>query len=182
MTVTTLEGGSMSDQLDNARRQVDECWGVYENARGPLVAQAQELVRSLEGVTGLYPGGGADRLIDAIVNLCMFGHESIATMVGARVAALAAQLDVIELVALEPQPEPEPVPPPMLERDEDTIREWLKNADFADVADTLGQVLDPASRVVWARLLLGWCRSDGATAAMIGTLNAIIGDDDEVAE
>lgn len=160
--------------LEQAQQKVDDAWGAQETIRGPLRDQLRDLLASVEGVTGLSPGPGADNLVERFLDFAEFHATELAEAADHRRAALVAQSDRDDVLAAQPKA-PEDAPTPQLvASDLLETRRWLISANDADVRDALNQILDRDEQVEWAHRLLGWARQDGNVAQVFEAINSVI--------
>lgn len=163
----------MSD-LAAAQQKVDDAWGAQETVRGPLRDQLRDLLASVEGVTGLAPGPGADNLINRFLDFAEFHADELHQAAAHRADAMLAESDRNDLQATLPAPEPIIDTPHLVKSDLSETRRWLMSANDADVRDALNQILDRDEQVEWAHRLLGWARQDGNIAQVFEAINSVI--------
>jgi hypothetical protein len=164
----------MSDAVTAAQAQADQAWGEHGAVRGPMRDELLASLKSLEGVTGLQAGPGAERLVDAFLDFAEFHADEINEARTARQQALAAQ-DERDKAYAEAPPAPAEPTPTMLETAEPLeVREWLKSANDVDVLEMLSNVPDRDQQVEWARTLLAWGRQDGNVAGVFAAINSVL--------
>jgi hypothetical protein len=161
-------------QLHEAQKTVDTHWSTRDESRAPLRAQVVTLVNSLEGVTGLQPGPGMERLIDLFLDFAEQHADDFGKANEGRIAALKSQED--RDLVLEKMPDLPPPPAPTLLSDSDpsAVRAWLLTANDNDVRTQLGDVLSAADQNEWAKRLMAWARADGNVAQVFAAINEYI--------
>lgn len=160
--------------LEAAQSKVDEAWHERDAIRGPLTDTLRDLLASVEGVTGLSPGPGADNLIDRFLDFAEFHADELGQAAVHRRAALVAESDRND--ALDAQPvAPEDAPTPQLVSGNlMETRIWLQSANPNDVRDALNEILDRDEQVEWAGRLMGWGRQDGNVAQVFEAINSVL--------
>lgn len=162
-------------ELDDLKARVETSWGEHDQARGPLRAELVKIVEGLEGVTGLSAGAGANRLVDVMLDFAEFHADVLVNASKARTDALMAETERDEYIASQPAEVPPPEPSQLEGADHFAAREWLRDANDAQVSERLNQILDRPLQLEWARRLMGWARADGTTAQVLAAINAVIG-------
>lgn len=162
----------------DVQARIDDSWKIYDENRRPLHNALRELVRDLEAVTGLPPSPGAERLIQGFLDFIEQHHEELATAAQAKTDALVAQSERDDQTAQEvaaradePQPEPASI---LVGMPEEITRDWLRNANDADVTLELNRIPDTQERLDRATELYGWVRIDGGLAQVLAAINAVI--------
>lgn len=157
--------------LAEAQAALEAAWGAHDQARGPMRDDLLKLIGDLEGVTGLPPSPGAERLVDGFLDYAEFHADTLGTAAQARADALTATTTRDEAVAAQPAGDVPPVPTMLQTADQSTVRAWLRDADDVDVRTALDSLLDADEQRRWAKQLLSWARADGTTAQVLTAIN-----------
>src|SRR5258706_14383089 len=85
-----------------AQAALEAAWGAHDQARAPMGNDLLKLIGDLEGVTGLLPSPGAERLVDGFLDYAEFHAETLGTAAQARADALIATTARDHAVAAQP--------------------------------------------------------------------------------
>lgn len=163
-----------------AQAEADSNWSDYEAHVDPIREQLRDRIAALEGVTGLPPSPGADRLIDDVIAAAVDNCGALVDANASRDQARAAEEHRDELRAAEPEPEVPKEPPFLASPDLDYVREWLKEANDADVAAALDELDDRSDRRRWAVRFAQWIRVDGNLAGVVLAVNRTLADTEDL--
>lgn len=167
----------MSDQtaFDEAQARADEAWGAHGRVRVPLALELDGLMRSVEGVTGLQGGPGADRLRDLFLDFAELHADELAECAANRRDALASQEERDEIAEQMGPVTPTRREARLSEMEPTVARAWLRDANDADVRAALSELETTDEQREQAQQLMKWGRADGNQAQVFAAINEYLG-------